>query len=122
MAQNIKEILDLAMAIDGAIGVSLVDYKSGMALGSSGGGALLNLEVASAGNTEVVRSKMRVMERLGLKDHIEDILITLGQQFHVIRVSQSKPGLFLYLALSREKSNLALARMKLQELDDKLSV
>ena len=57
-----------------------------MSLGTSGGGDWLNLEIAAAGNTEVVRSKLRVMQTLGLNDTIEDILITLHRQYHLIRL------------------------------------
>ena len=88
-------------SIEGAIGVALVDYTSGMALGTLGGGKDLDLTVAAAGNTDVVRAKLRTMEMLGLKDEIEDILITLGTQYHLIRLLKGRGsnGLFLYLAL-----------------------
>lgn len=113
---NVKESLAQAMSIDGAVGVALVDYKSGMALGTAGGGPV-NLEVAAAGNTEVVRAKMKVMQSLGIKGGIEDILITLGDQYHLIRMIASKPNLFLYLVLARDKANLAMARHNLSELE-----
>jgi hypothetical protein len=112
-----------AMALDGALGVSLVDYESGMCLGHLGGGKYLDLEVASAGNTEVVRAKMRTMDALGLKDTIDDILITLGRQLHIIRLVQTKRGgLFLYLALDKAKGNLALARHQLRQIESELEI
>ncbi|HET7015298.1 MAG TPA: hypothetical protein VFI65_15375 [Streptosporangiaceae bacterium] len=113
------------MTIDGAVGVSLVDWDSGMSLGSLGGGKYLDLEVAAAGNTEVVRAKMRTMESLRLNDAIEDILITLGKQYHLIRLlksSRDEHGLFLYLVLDRSKSNLALARHSLKRVETDLTV
>ena len=73
------------MQIEGAIGTALVDVKDGLTLATAGGGDRLNLEVAGAGNVDVVRAKMRVMEQLGLGDNIEDILITLESQYHLIR-------------------------------------
>jgi hypothetical protein len=122
---NIETALKEAMTIDGALGVSLVDWDSGMALGSMGGGKYLDLEVAAAGNTEVIRAKMRTMESLRLNDAIEDILITLGKQYHLIRLlknSRNEQGLFLYLVLDRGKANLALARHNLRRIETDLSV
>src|SRR5690349_16154234 len=113
------------MEIDGALGASLVDYESGMALGSLGGGKYLNLEVASAGNTEVVRAKMRTLESLGLKETIDDILITLGRQYHLIRLVGTQGGhggLFFYLALDKNKANLALARHHLKRIEREISI
>ena len=77
---NIETALKEAMTVDGALGVALVDYDSGMSLGTLGGGPGLDLELAAAGNTEVVRAKMRTLASLDMDDIIEDILITLGRQ------------------------------------------
>ncbi|MBP2329169.1 hypothetical protein JOF56_009567 [Kibdelosporangium banguiense] len=122
---NIDRALKEAMSVAGAVGVALVDYESGMSLGTLGGGDWLNLEVAAAGNTEVVRSKLRVMSALGLNDDIEDILITLHRQYHLIRLLQPAKGtstLFLYLVLDRERANLALARHQLKRIEADLVV
>jgi hypothetical protein len=122
---NIDIALKEAMSIAGAVGVALVDYDSGMSLGTSGGGEWLNLEVAAAGNTEVVRSKLRVMSALGLNDSIEDILITLHRQYHLIRLmsgGKTRGSLFLYLVLERDVSNLAMARHQLKRIESELQV
>jgi hypothetical protein len=122
---NIETALKEAMDIDGALGVSLVDWESGMSLGASGGGKYLDLDVAAAGNTEVIRAKMRTMEALRLDDAIEDILITLAKQYHLIRLIKGQrngQGLFLYLVLDREKANLALARHHLKRVESELTL
>ncbi len=122
---NIDTALKEAMTIDGAVGASLVDWDSGMSLGALGGGKYLDLDVAAAGNTEVVRAKMRTMESLRLDDNIEDILITLNKQYHLIRLlrnSRSDQGLFLYLVLDRQKANLALARHNLRQIESDLTL
>ena len=122
---NIEAALKEAMAIDGALGASLVDWESGMSLGAAGGGKYLDLDVAAAGNTEVIRAKMRTMESLRLDDSIEDILITLSKQYHLIRLlksSRSEQGLFLYLVLDRQKANLALARHNLKRIESEITL
>lgn len=120
MSSNLKQCMDAAMTIDGATAVALVDYRSGMCLAQAGGG--MNLDLAAAGNTEVVRAKLKTMESLGLRRGIEDILITLGDQYHLIRLVPNNLGLFLYLVLDKAKGNLALARYKLTDIERSLKV
>ncbi|MET9952205.1 hypothetical protein ABZ135_11745 [Streptomyces sp. NPDC006339] len=121
---NTETSLKEAAQIEGAIGAALVDYTSGMALGTIGGGQELDLNVAAAANTDVVRAKVRAMEALGLNDEIEDILITLGTQYHLIRLLRSRggSGLFLYLALDKTRANLAMARHHLKRIEAELEV
>jgi hypothetical protein len=116
---DIDIALKEAMMIEGALGAALVDASSGMALGTMGGGKDFDLAVAAAGNTDVVRAKLRVMEMLDLSGGIEDILTTLTSQYHVIRplTSRSGQGLFLYLVLDRKRANLALARRQLNHVE-----
>ena|ERR1700722_3422375 len=122
---NIETALKEAMTLEGALGVALVDWESGMTLGALGGGKYLDLDLAAAGNTEVIRAKMRTVESLRLDDTIEDILITLSKQYHLIRLiknASGSQGLFLYLVLDRGKSNLALARHHLKRIEAELEV
>ncbi|MEW1912197.1 hypothetical protein AB0442_27785 [Kitasatospora sp. NPDC085895] len=124
MASTEHALKDAMSSIEGAIGVALVDYNSGMALGTIGGGPELDLNVAAAGNTDVVRAKVRAIEMLNLKEAIEDILITLSSQYHLIRplTSRSGKGLFLYLAIDKQRSNLAMARHQLKRIEAELEV
>ncbi|MFI6446837.1 hypothetical protein [Kitasatospora sp. NPDC050543] len=122
---NLETTLKEAMTIEGAIGIALVDYSSGMALGSLGDGAELDLNIAAAGNTDLVRAKMRTMEMLNLHDNeIEDILVSLTSQYHLIRPLTTKNGrgLFLFLALNRTRSNLAMARHQLKRIEVGLEI
>lgn len=119
---NIKESLAKLNVIDGFVGAALVDAESGMLLGSEGGGGL-NLEVAAAGNTEVVKAKRKTMSNLNLKgEAIEDILITLNKQYHLIRPMRSRPTLFFYVALERSRANLAMARITVADVEKDLQV
>ena len=117
---NIETSLEELLSIDGAVGGCIVDYTSGMSLGSAGTG--VDLELAAAGNTEVVKAKMATMKSLGIEGGIEDILITLKDQLHIIRPTVQHEGLFIYLVLDKAKANLALARRKVQSVDAQLSV
>lgn len=112
---DLQELNNMA----GFVGAVLVDSDSGMAMATVGGGNV-DLEVAAAGNSEVLRAKRRVAEQLKLNDAIEDILITLSKQYHLIRPLESNPTLFLYVVLDRARANLAMARHELKSFEKTL--
>ena len=118
---SIKEVLeDLLKDIDGGLVALLGDTESGMLLASAGSG--LDVDVAAAGTTEFMRAKLRTMRSLDLQEGLEDILVTLESQYHIIRPLSSKPDVFLYVALDRSKSNLALARIRTKTADQQIQL
>lgn len=119
MSVNITELKNTG----GFIGACLVDSETGLMLASESSGTKFDLEAAGAANTEVVRAKNAAMKMLGLgDDHIEDILITLGTQYHLIRPLASSPTVFLYIALDRASANLGMARLTLKKVEGTLKV
>ena len=110
---NYDKAVSEMLNVDGAIAAAVVDYSSGMLL-AGGGSPAVDLEVAAAGNTEVMSAKMKTMKMLGLNDNIEDILITLGKQYNLLR------PLVKHEVLDKSKSNLALARRSLVETERNL--
>lgn len=117
---NLNESLQDLITLDGALCAAVVDYNSGMLLSSIGSG--VDMELAAAGNTEVVRAKMKTMKSLGLNDSIEDILITLGKQYHILRPAEKVNGLFVYYVLDSSRANLALARRKVADVESKMTM
>ena len=69
-----KAVADM-LSVDGALAAAVVDCSCGMML-AGGGSPAIDLEIAAAGNTEVMSSKMKTMKMPGLNDSIEDMLIT----------------------------------------------
>ncbi len=115
-----KISLESLRSIDGYIASALVDAESGMLL--AGDGTAIALELAAAGNTEVLRAKRKVANALKLNDSIEDILISLTKQYHVLRPLESNQKLFLYLVLERGKANLAMARHELRSFEKSVDI
>lgn len=122
---NITESLEAVLSVDGTIGCALGDWNTGFALGNASKDSKFDgekLEQAIALNSEVIKAKNKARDLLGLTASIEDILITLDDQYHLIRVAKTVEGMFFYMVLDREKANLGLARMKLEAIEKDLQV
>ncbi len=117
---NITESLQELIALPGARSAALVDSDSGMVLSHAGSDA--DLEITAAANTELVRAQLKSLGTLGSKDVIDDILITLTTQYDIVRPLESNPAIFLYLAMDKNKSNLAMARYKVAECEKQLEL
>jgi hypothetical protein len=115
--------LNRAMRLDGALGAAVVDYVSRMPLGLLSRRKSLDLDRAAHGCTDVVRAHFASLESVGRKpEQIEDIVITLDDELHVIRplTRRTHEGLFLLLVLDRELARLDLARDQLRLIEDLL--
>ncbi|HEY5934453.1 MAG TPA: hypothetical protein VIU61_07460 [Kofleriaceae bacterium] len=112
-----KQIVDafekVAADLPGFMAASLVDTESGMTLGLKSVRPDFDLAAASAYNSEMVKQKLKIMRALNLKTTLEDMLLTLGDQIHVIKLIG--PTTFIYLAVDRAHSNLAIVRNVLQK-------
>ena len=93
---------------NGFIAASLVDLDSGMTLAIKAARSDFDLTAASAYNSELVKQKLKIMNTLGLTGAIDDMLITLSEQIHLIKMVGKTS--FLYLAVDRSQSNLAIVR------------
>jgi hypothetical protein len=107
-----KQIVDafdkVANEMPGFMAASLVDLESGMTLGLKSLRPDFDLAAASAYNSEMVKQKLKIMKALNLRTTLEDMMITLGDQIHVIKVVGQTS--FIYLCVDRGLSNLAIVR------------
>ncbi|MDO5608128.1 MAG: hypothetical protein Q4G08_06710 [Capnocytophaga sp.] len=106
-----KFIQDMKNNVPGFIAVTVTEVKSGVSYGAESVVATFDPQLASAYNLEVVKAKLNALKALGLdqKEKIEDILITLTDQIHIIDVS-ANGSYFIYLAVDSTKANLGLTR------------
>lgn len=115
-----KLSLEALTEIDGFIAAALVDSETSLALSTKGTG--VDFELAASGNTDVIRAKRKVTNALDSDENIEDILITLSSQYHLLRPLVCNANLFLYLVLDRQKSNLTMARHHLKIFETELDL
>ncbi|MDX1999797.1 MAG: response regulator [Thermoanaerobaculia bacterium] len=107
--KQLQETLQKIQAeVAGFIGASVVDLETGMTLAAHSARADFDLSTASAYNSEMVKQKLKIIKALNLKTTLEDMLLTLGDQIHLIKVIT--PGTFIYMAADKATTNLAIAR------------
>ena len=107
--KQLTEVLEkISNDANGFIAASLVDLDSGMTLAIKTSRTDFDLTAASAYNSELVKQKLKIMRTLGLSGTIEDMLITLTDQIHLVKLVGSNT--FLYLAVDRKQSNIAIIR------------
>ncbi|MDP5198102.1 hypothetical protein [Flavobacterium sp. DG2-3] len=105
---------DLKENVNGFIAVSVTEVETGMSYCSLTVKPDFDPELASAYNLEVVKAKLNALRALGLNQKINDILITLTDQIHIIDVSEDG-RYFIYLAVDSTKANLGLTRATLSK-------
>lgn len=107
-----KDYLEFFHKVDaevaGLIAISVVDLDSGMTLAVHTNRQDFDLGTASAWNSEMVKMKLKTVRALGLQSLLEDMLLTLSDQIHLIRLLP--PSAFVYVAVDRAKTNLAIVR------------
>lgn len=117
--QTVQILEDLASSLPGFLAAAVVDLDSGMTLGSYSKDDGFDLSAASAYNSEIVKQKQKIMAALSLDSDLEDMLITLSDQIHLIRMIS--PASFIYLAADRSGSNLAIVRSAVSRYSDQFA-
>ncbi len=81
---------------------------------------VLDPELASAFNLEVVKAKFNAISALELNESIDDIMITLTNQIHIIDISENNEY-FIYLAVDSSKANLGMTKALLNKYKKEIS-
>lgn len=128
---GIDECLFEAMALPGARGASLVDWTSGLALGTAGDSPVGDHETTAAETAELARAAAEYESFAAGPDDdpgtpkgppVEDLILTTRNGYHVLRFVETAfdSSVFLHLWLDRAEGNLALARIRLRDLAERL--
>jgi len=109
-------VKDMQSNVAGFVAVAITEVSTGMSFKSLSVVPSFDPELASAYNLEVVKAKLTAIKALGLegKESIEDIMITLSSQIHIISVSKNGEY-FIYLAVDSAKANLGMTRAMLKK-------
>ena len=120
-AEIIRDALEQGRGVEGFLATLLVETATGSLIAAAIGAKGVDLEVAAAATAEFARQKPRVEERIGLKDAVEEVLLTTVRRYYVLRPVGSDSRRFLLLVLDRKKANLAAAQEGLAAIERALA-
>ena len=107
--RDLSEAIEkIAGELNGFIAASFVDVDSGLTLAVRSTRPEFDLDAASAFNSEMVKQKQKTIRVLKLSSKLEDMLLTLSDQIHLIKMISDST--FLYLAAEKAATNLAIVR------------
>jgi hypothetical protein len=135
---GIDECLLEVMRLPGARGAAVVDWTSGLALGTIGESPNGDHEATAAETAEVARMAAEqpafALEATGPSTAlpekavkgaplpVEDVIVTTRTGYHILRFVETAfdSSVFVHLWLDRAEGNLALARIRLGETAERL--
>lgn len=95
--------------VNGFKAVAVLEIATGLSYGSLTIDPAFDAELAAAYNLEVVKAKLNAIKALNLDQKINDILITLDKDIHIIDLSPNYKFM-IYLAADGSKANLGMTR------------
>ncbi|MFK7001964.1 hypothetical protein [Flavobacterium oreochromis] len=105
---------DLKKNVPGFIAVAISEIKSGISYYTLSADPNFDPELASAFNLEVVKAQLNAINALGLNETIDDIMINLKSQIHIIDISENNEY-FIYLAVDSNRANLGMTKALLNK-------
>ncbi len=106
------------MALDGLLGCAVVDSTTGLVLARElRSDASINMDLAAAACAQVLRAHRQAARATGLMEPIDEVMASAGSRQQVMRVVSRHPELFLVVLLDKHRTNLALARFQLMEVE-----
>ena len=115
-----RQLAEMA-TLDGMLGCAIVDASNGLILARDMPEEVsLDLDIAAAACTQALKAHKVAARNMGITDPVEEVMTSAGARHQVMRQLSHYPDLFLFVLLDRQRTNLALARYKLMEVEREL--
>jgi len=120
-AETVREALERGRGLEGSLATLLVETATGKLIAAAIGAKGVDLEVAARATAELARQKPRIDETIGLKDAVEEVLLTSTRRYYLLRPVGSEDRTFLLLVLDRSKASLTAAHEELAAMERELT-
>ena len=106
------------LALDGLIGCAVVDSTTGLVLARQlRDDAAVDMDLAAAASAQALRAHRQAARSMGLGEQVDEVMTSAGPRQQVMRTVSRHPELFLVALLDKHRTNLALVRFNLMEVE-----
>ena len=106
------------LALEGLLGCAVVDSTTGLVLArESRDDRSVDMNVAAAACAQVLRAHRQAARSMGMPEQIDEVMTTAGPRQQVMRTLSRYPELFLVALLDKHRTNLALVRFQLMDIE-----
>lgn len=106
------------LALDGLIGCAVVDSTTGLVLARElRDGATVDMDLAAAASAQALRAHRQAARSMGLGEQVDEVMTSAGPRQQVMRTVSRHPELFLMALLDKHRTNLALVRFNLMDVE-----
>ena len=113
-----RQALTHLLALDGVLGGAIVDGCTGLALAlRTRNDRAVDMNLAAAASAQVLQAHRRASRSMGMAERIDEVMTSAGARQQVIRTLARLPELFLVAVLDKRRTNLALVRLHLIEIE-----
>jgi hypothetical protein len=118
-SEQVREALDRGRRVEGALATLLAEIRTGAVTAAAVGARSVDLEAAAAGAAELARCKGAVEEKMGLREAVEELVVTSARHYYLVHYL-NREDLFLLMILDRRKADLAAAQSALAAINETL--
>ena len=116
-----KQALSDMLSLEGLLGCAVVDATTGLVLArETREDQPVDIELSSAASAQVLRMHRQAARSMGLSEQIDEIITSAASRQQVLRTLPRHADLFLLALLDKHRTNLALVRFKLMEVERSL--
>jgi len=109
------------LSLEGLLGCAVVDATTGLILAREvRDDQTVDIELAGAACAQMLRAHRDAARSMGLSESIDEVMTSAGARHQVLRVVARHPTVFLMALLEKHRTNLALARFHLMEVEREL--
>lgn len=113
-----RQALAGMLALDGLLGCAVVDSTTGLVLArATRASPPFDMDLAAAACAQLLNVHRQAARRMGLGEQIDELMTSAGPRQQVLRTVSRHPELFLMALLDKHRTNLALARYQLMEVE-----